>query len=177
MTETVSVTLLITSGSAIVIPGAPLTVPGITPSGVSFTYNGTLTQLDTIAFTVTGQPCQQSGGTYCINGAGIVVVAGSTPVGGTSTFTGTFGTTAGTWNFGALLMVISGVSPVGTVQIFPANAQNGLGSTMPPVSLTLPATSLASLGFSPFVVTNPTITFIVPDTYYPDNSGSFVLTQ
>jgi hypothetical protein len=74
-------------------------------------------------------------------------------------------------------MEISGVSPLGTVQVFPANAQNGLGSATPPMSLTSPATSLASLGFSPFIITNPTITFIVADTNYADNGGSFILTQ
>jgi hypothetical protein len=74
-------------------------------------------------------------------------------------------------------MEISGVSPAGTVQIFPANAENGLGNATPPTSLTLPATSLASLGFSPFTVTNPTITFVVADTNFADNGGGFVLTQ
>lgn len=38
---------------------------------------------------------------------------------------------AGTWTYGALLMTISGL---GTVQEFPANAANGLGSPTPPVS-------------------------------------------
>jgi len=144
VTQSVSLTLVITNSSPIVIFGGPLTVPGPSSSGVSFVYNGTLTQLDTIEFTVSGEVCLQARTAYCTNGAGILVVAGSTPVGGTSTFNGIFGTTSGTWNFGALLMEISGVSPVGTVQVFPANAQNGLGSTTPPMSLTLPATSLAS---------------------------------
>ena len=177
VTQSVSLTLFITNGSPIVIPGAPLTVPGTSSSGVRFVYNGTLTQLDTIEFTGSGDACLQATTAYCTNGAGIVVVAGSTPVGGTSTFNGVFGATSGAWNFGALLMEISGVTPLGTVQIFPANAQNGLGSPTPPMSLTLPATSLASLGFSPFIVTNPTITFIVADTNYADNGGSFTLTQ
>jgi hypothetical protein len=35
-------------------------------------------------------------------------------------------------------MAISGVIPAGAVQIFPANAQNGLGSTTPPKRLGLP---------------------------------------
>jgi hypothetical protein len=177
VTQSASVTLVVTNGSAIVFPGGPLTVPGTSSAGVRFTYNGTLTQLDTIAFSETGEACLQATTAYCTNGAGIVVVAGSTPVGGTSSFSEAFGTTSGLWNYGALLMVISGVSPVGTVQIFPANAQNGLGSQTPPVGLSLPSTSLASLGFSPFSVTNPTIAFLVADTNYADNSGSFVLAQ
>jgi hypothetical protein len=177
VTQTAPLTLVVTSGSPIAFPGGPLTVNATSASGVSFTYNGTLTQLDTIEFTETGDACLQGGGAYCTNGAGIVVVAGSTAVGGTSTFSGTFGATNGLWNFGALLMIISGVSPVGTVQVFPANAQNGLGSSTPPTRLTLPVTTLGSLGFSPFIVTNPTVTFVVADTNYGDNSGSFVLTQ
>jgi hypothetical protein len=177
VTQNVSVTLVVTNGSPILFPNGSLTVSGTSSAGVSFTYNETLSQLDTLAFTQTGKACLQARSAYCTNGAGIVVVAGSTPVGGTSTFDEIFGTTDGVWNFGALLMEISGVSPVGTVQIFPANAQNGLGIAMPPTSLTLPSTSLASLGFSPFTVTNPTITFIVADTNYADNSGGFVLTQ
>ena len=180
VTQSVNLTLVVTTGSSIVFPGGPLTIPGHATMGARFTYNGTLTQLDTIQFTQTGEPCLQGGTAtpgYCVNGAGIVVVPGSSPVGSTSTFEATFGTTSGVWNFGALLMEVSGVSPIGTVQIFPANAQNGLGSSTPPTSLVLPATSLGALGFSAFSVTNPTITFIVPDTNYSDNTGSFVLTQ
>lgn len=177
VTQNVSLTLVVTNGSPIIIPGGPLTVPGTSSAGISFTYAGTLTQLDTLAFTETGDACLQGGGFYCTNGAGIVVIAGSTGVGGTSTFGAIFGATNGIWNYGALLMEITGVSPAGTVQIFPANAHNGLGSNSPPTSLVLPPTSLANLGFSPFTVTNPKITFVVADTNYGDNSGSFVLTQ
>jgi hypothetical protein len=95
-------------------------------------------------------------------------------VGATNPFTATILGTNNTWNFGALLMNISGV---GTVQIFPANSANGLGSGSPPANLTLPPTSLSSLGFGAFSVSNPTITFVVADTNYGDNSGSFTLTS
>jgi hypothetical protein len=104
----------------------------------------------------------------------VVTVAGTTGVGGTSTFTGTFNHTSGTWNFGALLMEITGE---GAVQIFPADAANGLGSSSPPASLVLPATSLSALGFPAFSVVDPTITFVVADTNYTDNGRQFILTQ
>lgn len=143
---------------------------------MSFTYTGTLTQSDTIAFTQSGNPCLQASGTaYCTNGAGVVTVAGTTPVGGSSTFVGPVGSIpAGTWTFGSLLMTISGV---GTVQVFPTNAANGLGSLTPLPNLALAPTTLAGLGFAAFSQTNPTITFIVADNFFPDNGGQFVLSQ
>ena len=134
------------------LPGGSLTIPGTSTTGASFTYTGTLTQNDTIAFTQAGNPCLQTGGTgYCTNGAGVLTVAatvGVTPVGGSSSFAGPSGVIpAGTWTYGSLLMSISGV---GTIQVFPTNASNGLGSATPPASLTLPTTTLAGLGFAAF---------------------------
>lgn len=157
------------------LPGGTLVIPGTSPAGASFTYTGTLTQADTIAFSQTGNPCLQSGNTYCVNGAGVIVVAGSSPVGAANNFSGPSGSIpAGSWTYGALLMQISGV---GTVQIWPANATNGLGSGTPPTGLTLSATTLSALGFPAFSQANPTITFIVADTNFGDNSESFTLTQ
>jgi hypothetical protein len=162
------------AAASVQLPGGTLTIPATSTTGVSFTYTGTLTQNDTIAFTQAGNPCLQTA-LYCTNGAGVVTVAGSTPVGGSSTFAGPVGVIpAGTWTFGSLLMSISGV---GTVQVFPANAGNGLGSATPPASLTLSALTLAGLGFASFSQTNPTISFIVADGNYVDNSGQFVLNQ
>lgn len=165
--------------ASIQLPSSPLTIPGTSATGVSFTYTGTLTQNDTIAFTQAGNPCLQTSGTgYCVNGAGVLTVAatvGSTPVGGSSSFAGPSGVIpAGTWTYGALLMTISGV---GTRQVFPTNAANGLGSPTPPASLTLPATGLTALGFPSFSQTNPTITFIMADTDFADNGGQFSLSQ
>jgi len=148
------------------LPGGTLVIPGTSSAGASFTYTGTLTQADTIAFSQTGNPCLQSGNTYCVNGAGVIVVAGTSPVGASTGF--------GSWTYGALLMQISGV---GTVQVWPTNAANGLGSGSPPTGLTLPTTTLAALGFPAFSQANPTITFIVADTNFGDNSESFTLTQ
>jgi len=162
--------------ASVQIPGGVLTIPGISTTGASFTYTGTLTQADTISFTQTGNPClQPAGTTYCTNGAGVVTVAGSTAVGGSSSFAGPSGVIpAGTWTFGSLLMIISGV---GAVQVFPTNASNGLGSATPPSGLSLPTTTLSTLGFPSFSQVNPTITFIVADTGFADNGGQFILGQ
>lgn len=172
---------IVTSGSAacisaavINLPGGTLTLPGISTTGVSFTFTGTLTQTDTLSFTESGNPCLQSPPAYCVNGAGVVTTAGTSPVGAATTFMGTFNGTTETWDFGAILLEISGE---GAVQIFPANAANGLGSATPPHSLTLPTTSLSSLGFPSFSVVNPTIMFVMADTLYSDNSGQFVISQ
>ena len=165
--------------AAVALPGGALTVSGTSTTGASFVYSGTLTNADTIAFAQSGNPCLQTAGTgYCTNGAGVLTVAatvGSTPVGGSSSFAGPSGVIpAGTWTYGALLMTISGV---GTVQVFPTNAGNGLGSPTPPAGLALPATTLGALGFGAFSVSNPTITFIVADTFFGDNGGQFALAQ
>lgn len=157
---------------SITLPGL-LTVPSLTPTGVSFTYSGTLTQNATLSLHTSGSVCIQSGA-YCTNAAGVVLVPGTLGVGGVSTFSAPFGGTTNNWNQGAIGLTIGGV---GTVQIFPANAANGAGSSTPPSTLSLPSTSLASLGFGPFSVVNPTITFFLLDNLYPDNSGSFTLTQ
>ena len=162
------------SATPILLPGGSITVPGLSTTGVSFTFAGTLTQNDTLALTQTGDPCLQAPPSYCTNGAGVVTVAGTSPVGAATTFSGTFGGTTASWDFGALLLEISGE---GTVQIFPANAANGLGSATPPLSLTLSSTSLSTLGFPAFSQVNPTITFIMADNFYPDNSGQFVVSQ
>jgi len=67
-------------------------------------------------------------------------------------------------------MTINGIA---TVPLFQANAANGLGSGSPPTTLTLNNVSLAALGFpSNLNVTNPTVTFAVADSNYPDNTSS-----
>jgi len=154
---------------SIILPNA-ITVQASSTTGTGFTYSGTLTQAATINLTAAGAACEQSGGTYCTNASGVLTVAGSSPVGQTTSFTGPIGGFSKTFNYGSLVMTISGV---GSVQLFAANATDGLGSGAPPNSLTLPATSLSALGFPNFSATNPTITFTVADTLYTDNSGSF----
>ncbi len=154
---------------SIVLPST-LTVQAISTTGTGFTYSGTLTQAATINLTAAGAACEQAGSVYCTNASGVLTVAGSSPVGAATSFTGSIGGFTGTFNYGSLVMTISGV---GSVQLFAANAADGLGSGAPPSSLVLPATSLSALGFSNFSVANPTITFTVADTLYTDNSGSF----
>ncbi|MGO9095955.1 MAG: hypothetical protein ACLQGV_12100 [Bryobacteraceae bacterium] len=156
------------------LPGT-LTVPAISATGVSFVYSGTLTQAAIMGqFSEGGVPCMLTEVEYCTNGAGIVVQAnGGGTVGASSSFAATFGGTVGIWNFGALLMTISGV---GTVEVFPANAANGLGSGTPPANLTTGQVTLSQMGFPAFSVVNPTITFLVADDNYPDNAGSYFLT-
>ena len=158
-----------------VIPVAPITIDTLSDTGTSFGYVGTLTQNDSLQLNVSGNPCLQSGA-YCVNPAGVVVVPGTLGVGAAFAFTDTFGGTSGTWNAGALAMEISGTTSY-TVQVFPADAANGLGSGSPPMSLTLPETTLSALGFPSFSDVNPTITFFMLDNLYPDNSGQFYLSQ
>jgi hypothetical protein len=154
--------------AAITFPTGTLNVDAIN-DGTSFVFNGTLTQADTLGFTETGLACLQASGTqYCTNGAGIVVVAGSTGVGGETT------NPADNHTFGSLVLTIGAV---GEEQLFAPNIANGLGSNNPPVTLTLPSTTLATLGFGPFSVLDPILTFRVSDEPRTDNGGGFVLTQ
>ena len=162
-----------TFAQSIVVPGT-LTVPAISSTGTGFTYSGTLTQNATIHLTVAGAACEQAGGVYCTNASGVLTVAGSSAVGAATSFTGSIGGFSGTYNYGSLIMTISGV---GSVQLFAANAAHGLGSSTPPGTLALNSTSLSALGFPNFSVSNPTITFTNADTLYTDNSGSFSVTS
>jgi hypothetical protein len=70
-------------------------------------------------------------------------------------------------------MEISWISTA--VQIFPADTDDGLGILCPPLSLTLPLTTLSELGFPAWNEVNPTITFVLADDLYTDNSGHFNL--
>jgi hypothetical protein len=160
-------------GAAVSLPGGSLPVPVTSPAGASFTYSGTLTQNDTISFTQVGTPCLQPGPAYCTNGAGVVVGAGSPGVGTANFVAVSGGGITGTFSLGSVVMVISGVG----LQVFPVNAANGFGSSNPPTSLTLPATTLGALGFPPFSVANPTITFFLAAVNYGNNTGSLTLVQ
>jgi len=152
--------------------------PSQEPGGASFTYTGTLTGNDTIAVAQTGNPSLQPNAGCCPNGAGVLTVGATLsvkPAGESSSYFGPGGIIpAGTWTYGSLLMAVSGV---GTVQVFPTNAGNGLGSAAPPAGLNLPATTLGALGFGSFSQSNPAITFIVTDGAFGDNAGQFVLSQ
>jgi hypothetical protein len=154
--------------------GGPLTISSLSTTGVSFTYSGTLTDSDILNITQSGDPCLQNSPVgYCTNGAGVVTTAGTSPVGADSSFVGMFNGVTSTWVYGSILIEISGE---GTQELFVANPASGLGSATPPLSLST-STSLSSLGFGSFSVSDPTITFVLADSLYTDNSGSFVLTQ
>lgn len=163
--------------AAIALPGGSVNLPSNSSSGVSFSYTGTLTGNDTLALTESGSSCLQTGPSYCVNGAGVVTVAGTSGVGQSSSFTDPVNGAAGTWVYGSILLQISGV---GTEQIFPTNAADGLGSAAPPTTLSFGTTTLNSLGFGNFSVVDPTITFVMADdaafNFYDDNTGQFTLT-
>ena len=157
--------------AAVIVFPSPLTVDSTSAVGTSFTYSGTLTGADTLSLIASGTPNLQSNGAYAVNAAGVVVVAGNgAGVGQTSTNPDN-GTA-----FGSLLLIISGSGFTATEQIFPADIANGLGGASPPTSLFLPTTSLSDLGFGPFSVTDPTLTFVMSDTIRSDNSGVFTVT-
>ena len=157
--------------AAVIVFPSPLTVDSTSAVGTSFTYSGTLTGADTLSLIASGTPNLQSNGAYAVNAAGVVVVAGNgTAVGQTSP-----NPDSGT-AYGSLLLIISGSGFTATEQIFPADIANGLGSASPSTSLFLPTTSLSDLGFGPFSVTDPTLTFVMSDTIRSDNSGVFTVT-
>lgn len=157
-----------TQAAVIPISGSPLFVDALSPTGSSFAYVGSVSDLDTFAFSVSGLAFLQDSGTaYGTNAAGVVVVPGSVGTGGTSSDPITH------MNLGALTVAITGL---GTTQVFLANAANGLGSASPPttLALNLPLSGL----FGPFVpVTDPTIIFRVYDTMGGEPSGGYTITQ
>ncbi len=141
---------------------SPVSVgPADVSSGPSFTAPTALSASDMAYLSVSGTVCLQSGGYYCTNGAGVVVVAGTSPVGGTSL--------NGSTNFGSLLL---GNNALGFHQLFPADASNGLGSANPPTYLVLNAT-LGSLGFASGIGAGEILEFRLSDTLTTDNSGGF----
>lgn len=134
-------------------------------SGPSFVVPTALSATDRLFLTVTGAVSLQPNGTYATNAAGVVVVAGSTPVGGTSTF--------GTFNFGALLL---GNPTLGFHQLFAADAAAGLGSDAPPTTLTLDGVTLGSI-FGSGLEAGTVLEFRVADINIGDNGGTFSLSQ
>jgi len=159
------------------VPFGAIDVDSLSTTGASFQFVGTLTDNYTLELTASGDPCLQmtpsnNSAVYCVNAAGVVIVPSVTgAVGSAAAFTDTFGGTTGTWDYGSLLMEIGNT----TIQVFPADAANGLGSGSPPSTLTLPSATLSSLGFTGLDLVDPTITFLLADNLYPDNSGTFTV--
>lgn len=167
------VNISILYASPVSLPQQTLTVSATSNSGASFTYSGNLTNSDTLGLTASGIPCLTSGGTFCINAAGVDVVPGDRQF-SEITVGKSLQNTSNNTTYGSLLFTISGV---GTKQVFATNNENGSNSPNPPRSLQLLATPLSSLGFSDFSAINPVITFQLSDTDYTNNSGNFLLTQ
>jgi hypothetical protein len=154
----------------------PYELPAIAAKGGPvYVIPGTVTEESTITLTnVAGSVCLSAG--YCTNAAGIVTAAaGNTTAPGQTTFFIEHQADGSDleFNYGALLISIKGV---GQRQVFPAVQANGLNSILPPTSLTASAPTFRELGFEKFSVQDAQIRFIVADTYYPDNSGDFLLT-
>lgn len=138
-------------------------------SGPTFVVPAALSSTDRLFLTVGGTVFLQGAGRYGTNAAGVVVVAGSQPVGGTSTF----GSGSTTYNFGALLL---GNSTLGFRQLFAADAAAGLGSGAPPTTLTLDGVTLGSI-FGSGLEAGTVLELRVADINTGDNAGSFSLSQ
>jgi hypothetical protein len=140
--------------------------------GPVYVIPGTVTEASTINLTsVSGTICVRDG--KCMNAAGVTTKRSSSGPGKVYRLTEEIGAFRGTWDLGALLLSIEGV---GTRQVFPATAKNGLNSKAPPTYLSLSIATFASLGFPSFSTENARITFFVADSYYRDNRGEFLLT-
>lgn len=138
-------------------------------SGPSFVVPTALSATDRLFLTVTGTVSLQGASRYGTNAAGVVVVAGSQPVGGTSTFN----SGPNTFNFGALLL---GNATLGFHQLFAADAAAGLGSAAPPTTLTLDGVTLGSI-FGAGLDAGTVLEFRVADINTGDNAGGFSLSQ
>jgi hypothetical protein len=136
-----------------------------TTGGPTFLVPSPLLSTDTIDLSVSGLVCLQPGDTFCTNAAGVVVVAGSQPVGGSAP--------NGPTTFGSLLL---GNLTLGFHQIFATNAPNGLGSGAPPSVLSL-STTLGAIGFGAGIPGGSTLEWRISDTNIADNSGSFTITS
>lgn len=146
---------------------SPVTVgPNDTASGRPFAVPSALSASDMISLPAAGTTCLQSSGTACCtNAPGIVVVAGTTPVGGFSMN----GATA----FGALLL---GNGTLGFHQVFAISAANGLGSGTPPTTLTILDTP-GSIGFASGTGAGEVLEFRLSDTLTSDNAGGYRITE
>ena len=152
------------------------TISATSPTGSTVYSDGSVSASDTLSFSADGAAFLQYNcvpGSGCINEYGTnaagVLTSGShntsyanTP-GGTETYSG--------YNYGALLATLTLGASSQTVQVFPANAASGLGSSTPPSYLRYDGT-LGSL-FGSFASGDGSITFSVADTGFNDNAGGF----
>jgi hypothetical protein len=136
-------------------------------SGPSFTVPTALAGTDRLTLTVSGLVSLQSSA-YGTNAAGVVVVPGTTGIGGTSTFT----SGATTYNFGALLI---GNATLGFRQLFSPNAATGLGSAAPPSTLFLDVPLSAIFGGG--LAAGTVLELRIADINTIDNAGGYQLSQ
>jgi hypothetical protein len=124
---------------------------------VSFVLSGSVSATDTLAFIASGIAYEQNtagtdstSGTpgYGTNAAGVIIKPG----GGSGQNTGDV-LSYGPADFGSLVVSLNGGSPV---QVFPANAGNGLGSTNPPQTLSFNASLSSLFPFQPLRAFNRT---------------------
>jgi hypothetical protein len=135
----------------------------------SFTVGGDFDQAsDTVTITGSNIATLDTAG-YNVNAAGILTTdaPGSGSIGGFFPAP-TGGATKNGANFGALLL---GNSTLGYVQVFPANATNGLGSGSPSTNLTT-TVNVSSL-FAGGITNGTVLQFLVNDTVFNDNSNGF----
>lgn len=164
-----------TLAGTIMLPGGSVTVPNI-PTGTTVQVSGTYSQMETVAFRVSGIAYEQNSsgpdtnaGTpqYGTNAAGVLVVAGD---GGSAESPGG---AIGFANdiFGALLISLNGGPQT---QIFATSPANGLASPSAPTQLTFSG-PLSALFGSFGTVTNPQVTFQIADVDYNNNSGYYTV--
>jgi hypothetical protein len=159
------VAALTSTAAADILTPPALTVLGTNVfAGPTFTVPTDFAATDELSFTVSGIVSLQPSGAFGTNAAGVVVVAGSSPVGASLP--------NGSTTYGSLLL---GNSSIPFVQLFPTNADNGLGSSAPPTSLTISATlgSLFGSGLSAGTV----LEFRVSDINTGDNGGQFSISS
>jgi hypothetical protein len=169
--------LVLTAALAVATPAAAApvvlgvtTVPGTDAAGTTVAL-GSLSDSDTISFTVSETPYLQPGPSYGTNAAGVVTVFGQstgTPVGGALADTDEgLGFT-----YGALIATLNGTS----VQVFATSVANGLGNAVsPPTTLTYTGTVGGLFGDGVALGTANTLNFRVDDSGYTDNAGGFVV--
>lgn len=162
-------------GTTVTVPNSP----SLGPTGIAVPVSGTVNGASVLSFSTSdtaflqntcGTDCNTGTPQYGVNPSGVIVVAGQ--AGGPPPAVGNANLAPGSnFDYGALLVSFNS-GPY--IQLFPANAANGLGSTTPPTSLSFSG-SLSSLFGNIGTVTNPTLTFEIEDTDYNNNAGDFAL--
>lgn len=177
--------LLLTLLTSVATFATPLLLPNITvlgtdsadgvgfdAGGPTFTVVGNFLSTDTLSLIVSGTVDLANGG-FTANAAGIITAPATTNTGAHPGQTSPNADNA-SFDYAALLI---GNSTLGFHQVFLASAANGLGSSTPPTTLFLPATTLGALGFASGLSNGTVLEFRVSDINSGDNSGAFNISQ